>query len=275
MPKENFLPALRQGMVNHFSTNELQTLCFDLSLDWDELAGETKSLKVQAIIEHLKNRSRLAELMTVLYRQRPLVSWPDLSPGETWVAGNVVAEEFQKGARHFRLGALETEQTRENTAVTNHTYRWEIEALTSPTSTVILPASNPQPTDFVLQAELKLTTAKPIAYGLFFRNSHNHNCYFLLWGGSQQYKFTTFDRANNSSTDNISWTGMSLIEPDGFNNLKVVARATSMNLFVNGEPADQVTNAPATGGQVGVIAFFSAKMTAVIEMRHFSLLVLD
>lgn len=54
-----------------FSLEDLKTLCFQLYVSIDDLAGQTREAKARELIEYLRNRSRLNDLMLALARERP------------------------------------------------------------------------------------------------------------------------------------------------------------------------------------------------------------
>jgi hypothetical protein len=69
---------LRQLLSKHFDKGELQTLCFDLRVDYDSLPGDGKADKERELIEHLERRSRLQQLVELGKRLRPDVPWESL-----------------------------------------------------------------------------------------------------------------------------------------------------------------------------------------------------
>ncbi len=73
-----FLRQLRLHICEHFSLTELKTLAFDLALNWDELEGETLSLKCQSLIGFMQRNGRLPELLALLRQERPGITWPSL-----------------------------------------------------------------------------------------------------------------------------------------------------------------------------------------------------
>lgn len=73
-----FLRQLRLKICEHFSLTELETIAFDLALNWDELAGTTLSKKCQSLIGIMRRNGRLPELLELLQQERPDVPWPDL-----------------------------------------------------------------------------------------------------------------------------------------------------------------------------------------------------
>jgi hypothetical protein len=74
----NSRTQLRQLLSKHFDEGELQTLCFDLGVDYDSLPGDGKGDKVRALIAYLERRGRVQELVALGKRLRPDVPWESL-----------------------------------------------------------------------------------------------------------------------------------------------------------------------------------------------------
>lgn len=68
------LVRLRQFISNHYSSADIQKLCFDLGVDYDDLRGETHSLKAQELVVWMYNRGRISALVDSLHRTRPKLS---------------------------------------------------------------------------------------------------------------------------------------------------------------------------------------------------------
>ena len=79
------LAELRNLIDQHFSLEEIQTLCFDMQVEFEHLAGNTRPLKIQNLIVYLTQRQRLPDLMEWLKQQRPNVSW-ELAQSAHWPA---------------------------------------------------------------------------------------------------------------------------------------------------------------------------------------------
>ncbi|MDH3376854.1 MAG: 5'-methylthioadenosine/S-adenosylhomocysteine nucleosidase [Gammaproteobacteria bacterium] len=60
--------SLRVLMANSYDMAELRTLCFDLDVDWDELAGRTKTEKIVSLYLHCKRKGKLQELLAAVDR---------------------------------------------------------------------------------------------------------------------------------------------------------------------------------------------------------------
>ncbi|WP_374687649.1 AAA-like domain-containing protein [Promineifilum sp.] len=77
-----FLPLrhrirLRDQLVSYFSRAELQTLCYDLGIPFDDLAGETLTNKVEDLIGRLERSGQVAQLIAYCQRERSQVVWTD------------------------------------------------------------------------------------------------------------------------------------------------------------------------------------------------------
>ncbi len=69
---------LRQEMTEHFNEGDIETLCFDLGVDFDELSGDTKSELVISLVEHFEQLDDLPTLFAYCRQQRPNVSWDNI-----------------------------------------------------------------------------------------------------------------------------------------------------------------------------------------------------
>lgn len=84
----DYLRILRDNLAKAFSLDEIETLCADLSIDFEDLGGEGKRGKARELIDYLDRRGRLNELVNLCEAQRPNVSWratllPTMSKGQT------------------------------------------------------------------------------------------------------------------------------------------------------------------------------------------------
>lgn len=100
VPMDNSTPnkhftALRDNIAHHFDLGELNTLCFDLGVDFDELPGQTKTEKAQNLLANLNRRNRIPVLIEHLKKQRPHVDWEPYQPAE------LKAEPPFKGLQYF------------------------------------------------------------------------------------------------------------------------------------------------------------------------------
>lgn len=67
---------LRELMTRYFTKSELESLCFDLGIDKDELPQGVKKELAQEIILYCERTDRMAALLEACRQQRPTVEWP-------------------------------------------------------------------------------------------------------------------------------------------------------------------------------------------------------
>ncbi len=71
----NLLVHLRQVLADRFSPGDLQTLCFDLSVPYENLSGEEHRLKALNLIQTLERTNRIDDLIAFGQKIRPDVPW--------------------------------------------------------------------------------------------------------------------------------------------------------------------------------------------------------
>jgi len=62
---------LRDVLTSYFNLSELHDLCFDLSIYYEELPGQSKSDKARELIQYMDRRGDLPNLVTAVKRLRP------------------------------------------------------------------------------------------------------------------------------------------------------------------------------------------------------------
>ena len=71
----NLLVHLRQVLADRFSPSDLQTLCFDLDVPYENLSGDEHRLKVLNLVQMLERTNRIDELINFGQKIRPDVPW--------------------------------------------------------------------------------------------------------------------------------------------------------------------------------------------------------
>lgn len=66
---------LRQVVTQHFSSEELRTLCFDLEVPHEDIVFGEHSASVLRLIEYFLRRNELPRLVEALQKARPGVDW--------------------------------------------------------------------------------------------------------------------------------------------------------------------------------------------------------
>ncbi|MBN1314799.1 MAG: hypothetical protein JXA42_05005 [Anaerolineales bacterium] len=67
---DSFSRALRITLQEAYDLSELRVLCYDLGVDWDEIAGSRKSEKIADLIQYMKRRRKLDKLIRMVNRDR-------------------------------------------------------------------------------------------------------------------------------------------------------------------------------------------------------------
>jgi hypothetical protein len=73
--QHSVLVTLRQLMSNRMSLSEIQTLCFDLDVDYDNIAGNTKDDKIRELLLFLQRRENVSRLIKIGKILRPDIIW--------------------------------------------------------------------------------------------------------------------------------------------------------------------------------------------------------
>lgn len=69
------LVNVRSQLSEHFNLDELQTLCFDLGIQYDNLAGETLNAKVRELVKHCYRHDLLHNLIQQCQKMHAGVKW--------------------------------------------------------------------------------------------------------------------------------------------------------------------------------------------------------
>jgi hypothetical protein len=77
-PYEFNSTALIKEINQYFSDSELNELCTQLRVDYDNLSGKGKSDKIRELVGYMERRGRISELVDVLQIERPHVDWNKL-----------------------------------------------------------------------------------------------------------------------------------------------------------------------------------------------------
>ncbi len=77
--------TLRNKLLEHFSKAELFDLCFDLDIDHELLAGETKREKTRELIDYCYRHTRIEELIWTFHKLRPNATLPTIDSNTTLI----------------------------------------------------------------------------------------------------------------------------------------------------------------------------------------------
>ncbi len=101
---KEYIKNLTENIAKGFDLEELKTIVLYLSLDWDELPGQVKSRKTQAIIIKLMQRGHLSELIATLRKERPHINWADAPPPDQQIS---FAKNINLGPYSARYAMIE------------------------------------------------------------------------------------------------------------------------------------------------------------------------
>lgn len=74
------LSTLRGLLEDHFNLDEFRTLCFELSVNYDNLPGEGLAAKSRELVTFMERAGQIPELLAALLEKRPNVPWPAIQP---------------------------------------------------------------------------------------------------------------------------------------------------------------------------------------------------
>ena len=89
MKRGPFLTKLKAN----FNDSELRDICFELQIDYENLAGTNKADKARELMLYLDRRDRLLEILKICQQLRPNVTW--VSPDTPLVNPNEDSDAVQ------------------------------------------------------------------------------------------------------------------------------------------------------------------------------------
>jgi len=66
---------LRNKITSYFNDDEIQSLCFDLGIEYENLAGETREAKARELVIYCERTSKVSQLVNRCRELRPSVDW--------------------------------------------------------------------------------------------------------------------------------------------------------------------------------------------------------
>ena len=69
---------IRDALYYCYNDDELRVLCTDLGIEYEDLKGDTRQVRVIELIGYLQRRGRIQDLIAVCSKQRPHVNWVEL-----------------------------------------------------------------------------------------------------------------------------------------------------------------------------------------------------
>lgn len=142
--KQIELNQLRLNLTENFNFEELQTLCFDLRIDYEMLPHRTKGELARELIVHLLYKRCLHKLLEHCQAERPHITWPMLTDTISQIisaetvqeiveSGQISHEEsllLQKLERFLRYDMIKKFAPASKSLLLNHLPTTELEAHT-------------------------------------------------------------------------------------------------------------------------------------------------
>ncbi len=76
-PEHERLIQIRDLIHRHFNLEEFRTLCFELAIGYDDLAGEGLSARIRELVAFCERTGRVEHLLALCRQRRPLAHWPE------------------------------------------------------------------------------------------------------------------------------------------------------------------------------------------------------
>ncbi|VAW31781.1 High-affnity carbon uptake protein Hat/HatR, partial [hydrothermal vent metagenome] len=95
-----YLTTLHKQLNTAFNLAEIRTLCLNLNIDYESVAGEEKPSRIRELLLGLGRNGRLPELITLISQERPRLTWEavpdDFQLPQSLASGNmtVPAESY-------------------------------------------------------------------------------------------------------------------------------------------------------------------------------------
>ena len=69
---------LRRTIITFFSENDLENICFDMSIDYGNVKGDTKDAKIRELMLQCEREGRLIEFIEFCKQERKNVDWGNI-----------------------------------------------------------------------------------------------------------------------------------------------------------------------------------------------------
>lgn len=99
----DYLSTLHILVNDHFNLAEIRTLCLNLNVDYESVAGEEKPSRIRELLLSLARRDRLSDLLTYLEQERPRTEWPPI-PDNFQLPQSLLNEAFKEVAEYHYYG---------------------------------------------------------------------------------------------------------------------------------------------------------------------------
>ena len=100
-----YLSDLHRQINKYFNLEDVRSLCFELGIDFDNVAGENKSGRIRELILQMARREELQQLIDLLRQERPNAVWVDV-PADFSLPGGLEQPEAQPPANNNYYGPV-------------------------------------------------------------------------------------------------------------------------------------------------------------------------
>jgi hypothetical protein len=110
------LGLLRQNIVTSFNLDEIRSICLDIAINYEELAGETLSARAGSLVAYCQRRRLLTNLIVRCAELRALINWWDGL--DAFREGTAVPEQPTNTAiTEDSMGILRTDSAADQTRI--------------------------------------------------------------------------------------------------------------------------------------------------------------
>ncbi len=123
---------LRQLLTERFSDEELHTLCFDLGIAYDDLAGQGRAAKVRELLDYLDRHAQFSQLAEIGPKVRPDIAWTSVlssggsATGSPYPLEKTVPHNLPPRSEFVGRG---TEKAQVHAALSSRSYLIEIDGI--------------------------------------------------------------------------------------------------------------------------------------------------
>ena len=70
-----FRARLRKNIDTYFNEDDIRTICYDLSIDYESISGESKSAKIRELLAFCERKGNLEDFINSVRQERPNILW--------------------------------------------------------------------------------------------------------------------------------------------------------------------------------------------------------
>ena len=181
------------------------------------------------------------------------------------VSDIIFEERFDSDANGWATGEFEDEYSLDEISIEDGQYTLKATAKKASYIEKVLP--NQEFSDFVLTLEATpRDTDDHYSYGVAFRENVETHTYTFEIGNDGLYAIFLFDGEWQKLKD---WSSAKAIKPGQTNELKVIAKGSTLTFFVNGDELTTIENDTLSAGKVGLVMdMFEESKSATVDFDN-------